>query len=433
MKHLKRYKTDAEYNSDKSNLQWPTVCGIDSGEKAKFISTKNLAATVTMYSDKKNYTINDNEVQATIVIAHNLTEPCNIELSCEDSNVTISQDTFTNVIGAVSTYMTYPLTTQDGVNGSKTFDVTAEITSADQSIEENAELIVNNILSRVIPITITSGSNSKLYDGIEFSDNTYSITSGSLLNGHRIADATISGRITNAGSVTNTISNAVILNSNNENVTNTYSITYVSGTLTVEQRNVIMTSASDTKTYDGFSLTNDEIDVTGDGFATDQGATYDVAGDQILVGGSQNIFAYTLTPNTNSDNYNITTHYGTLTVTDGTGEDDEPVPDELVVYIEETSEPEDSGGYVSGETVTYEITIVNIYQETKSVSLQKNEGLTIIGVLPENINGGDSVTIYAQNVITTSDEMNGAYTAIVTATIGSLTKTAEITVICQNS
>ena len=148
MKHLKRYKTDAEYNSDKGNLQWPTVCGIDSGEKAKFISTKNLAATVTMYSDKKNYTINDNEIRATIVIAHSLTEPCNIELSCEDNDVTINQDTFTNVMGAVSTYMTYPLTTQDGVNGSKTFDITAEITSADQTIVENAELVVDNILPR---------------------------------------------------------------------------------------------------------------------------------------------------------------------------------------------------------------------------------------------------------------------------------------------
>ena len=103
MKHLKRYKTDAEYNSDKGNLQWPTVCGIDSGEKAKFIRTKNLAATVIMYSDKKIYTINDNEIRATIVIAHSLTEPYNIELSCEDNDVTINQDTLTNVIGAVST------------------------------------------------------------------------------------------------------------------------------------------------------------------------------------------------------------------------------------------------------------------------------------------------------------------------------------------
>ena len=432
MRYLKRYSTDADYNSDKNNLQWPTVCGIDDGEQARFIEdVEELGATVTMYPDKKVYTLEDTTIQSTIIVAHNLTEPCDIELSCEDNNVTINQDTFTNVIGAVSTYMTYPLMPQDGVNGSKTFDITAEITSADQSIEEDAELVVNNILPRVIPITITSGSDSKLYDGIEFSDNTYSITSGSLLSGHRISDVTISGRITNAGSVTNTISNAVILDSSNVNVTNYYDITYVPGTLTVTKRNVVMTSASDAKTYDGTMLSNEDVYVTSDGFATGEGATYDVVGIQTLVGRSQNIFEYTLTPGTNSGNYNITTQFGTLTVTDGTGVDEDPVEPDLVINIEETSEPENSGGYVSGETMTFSITVNNIYAEEQDITLSSMTGLTLAQANFYNVRGGAGITTTATHVVTEADGLAGSYTATVNATVGNLTKTAEITVNTQ--
>ena len=429
MRYLKRYSTDADYNSDKNELQWPTVCGIDDGNHARFIEdVEELGATVTMYPDKKVYALEDTTIQSTIIVAHNLTEPCDIELSCEDSNVTINQDTFTNVISAVSTYMTYPLAPQDGVNGSKTFHITAEITSADQSIEEDAELVVNNIMPRVFPITITSGSDSKLYDGIEFSDSTYNITSGSLLSGHHIADVTISGRITNAGSVTNTISNVLIWDSSNTDVTNYYDITYVSGTLTVERRNVIITSASDTKTFDGSGLTNDGIEVTGDGFATGENATYDVTGNQTLVGRSQNQFIYYLTPGTNSGNYNITIQFGTLTVTDGTGVDEDLVEPDLVVWIEEITEPKDSGGYAIGETIAFSVNACNIYSEEQDITLSSMTGLTLGQSRFDNVHGGEWMSTTATYVVTEADGLAGSYTATVDATVGNLTKTAEITV-----
>jgi len=41
---------------------------------------------------------------------------------------------------------------------------------------------------------------------------------------------------------------------------------------------VTLTSATDSKVYDGTALTNDTVTVTGDGWATGEGATYDVTG-----------------------------------------------------------------------------------------------------------------------------------------------------------
>ena len=52
----------------------------------------------------------------------------------------------------------------------------------------------------------------------------------------------------------------------------------VDGTLTISKRSVTLTSADDEKVYDGKALTNDEVTVSGDGFVTGEGATYDVTG-----------------------------------------------------------------------------------------------------------------------------------------------------------
>ena len=87
------------------------------------------------------------------------------------------------------------------------------------------------------------------------------------------------------------------------------------GTLTISKREVTLTSASDSKKYDGNALTNDTVTVSGDGFADGEGATYDVTGSQTVVGSSANTFTYTLNKGTKADNYTITKAEGTLTVT----------------------------------------------------------------------------------------------------------------------
>ncbi|MBE6364931.1 MAG: DUF4347 domain-containing protein [Lentisphaerae bacterium] len=86
------------------------------------------------------------------------------------------------------------------------------------------------------------------------------------------------------------------------------------GTVKITPRQITFTSASDEKFYDGTVLTNDNVTVSGDGFVTGEGADFDVTGEQLFVGTSDNTFTYTLNSGTLAQNYVITTVLGILEV-----------------------------------------------------------------------------------------------------------------------
>lgn len=99
-------------------------------------------------------------------------------------------------------------------------------------------------------------------------------------------------------------------------------------TYTIAPRPVTLTSASDTKEYDGTPLTNNNVTPTvtaeGKGFVEGQGVTCTVTGTQTEVGSSDNTFTYEpKDKNTNLSNYEIKPIYGKLTVTENTT----PTPD----------------------------------------------------------------------------------------------------------
>ena len=68
----------------------------------------------------------------------------------------------------------------------------------------------------------------------------------------------------------------VTITEGGEDVTNQFAITLAGGSATVAKRSVILTSATASKPYDGTALTDDTVTVSGDGWATGEGATYDV-------------------------------------------------------------------------------------------------------------------------------------------------------------
>ena len=108
------------------------------------------------------------------------------------------------------------------------------------------------------------------------------------------------------------------------NVTGTITVTITgignyTGTVTrtyeITKRDVVLTSATDSKPYDGTALRNENVEVTGDGFAAGEGATFAVTGTITNVGTKANTFGYALNKNTLASNYNISTELGTLTIT----------------------------------------------------------------------------------------------------------------------
>ena len=129
-------------------------------------------------------------------------------------------------------------------------------------------------------------------------------------------------RITNKGERLNDI---VVSWEGSVGKSENYDIEYHDGTLTITPRKIKLTSASDSKQYDGEPLTNatvtaQYIDKDGNvvptekGFVDGEGAVYDVTGSQTNAGSSDNTFTYKLNENTLAKNYEIECVLGTLTV-----------------------------------------------------------------------------------------------------------------------
>ena len=158
-------------------------------------------------------------------------------------------------------------------------------------------------------ITVTKPENSK-YDGEEHKNKptvTDTKTDKVLVEG---TDYTLaySKDVINAGTVTVTVKGI-------GNYEGSFEVTYE-----ITKRNVTLTSGSASKVYDKTALTKDEVTVSGDGFAKDEGATYKVTGSRTKVGTSKNTFTYELKSNTTATNYNIEVKFGELKVTAQDGE-----------------------------------------------------------------------------------------------------------------
>ena len=158
-------------------------------------------------------------------------------------------------------------------------------------------------------ITVTAPEGSK-YDGEEHRNKptvTDTKTKATLKEGTDY-ELSYSKDVINAGTVTVTVTGI-------GNYEGSFEVTYE-----ITKRNVTLTSESASKVYDKTALTKDEVTVSGEGFAKDEGATYKVTGSRTKVGTSKNTFTYELKSNTTASNYNIEVKFGDLIVTAEDGE-----------------------------------------------------------------------------------------------------------------
>ena len=177
-------------------------------------------------------------------------------------------------------------------------------------VVEDGSLIINRkSIDDQNRITVTKPSDSK-YNGEEHKNKPTvadTKTNRTLVEGTDY-ELSYSKDVTNAGTVTVTVKG---IGNYSGKTTTTYQIT---------KRDVTLTSGSASRVYNKEALTNGEVTVSGDGFAKDEGATYDVTGSQTEVGESKNTFKYELKSNTKASNYNITKVEGDLKVTAEDGE-----------------------------------------------------------------------------------------------------------------
>ena len=165
-----------------------------------------------------------------------------------------------------------------------------------------------------VAITVTPRDGSKVYDGKPLTSA--GIDVDGLPAGFTLEAAT-KGTITDAGELLAEIdaSTIVIKNAAGEDVTAQFAnVTCGKAPLIVTKRPVTVTSATDSKVYDGAALTKHEAMVTAGSLVEGESFGYDFTGEQTAVGNSDNTFTVKAGANTTLDNYEITQVNGTLTV-----------------------------------------------------------------------------------------------------------------------
>ena len=194
--------------------------------------------------------------------------------------------------------------------------------------DTSGNYVVTSIINGTLTIsrkqlTITAGSDTKVYDGTPLTKDSYSHTN--LFAGEHIESVTITGSQTDAGTSDNVPSAAVIKNSNDDDVTASYDIIYVNGTLTVNPKEVGITwGETTTFVYDANShapsatatglLNGDEVDVSVTGQQTNVGNDYTATASGLTGDKAGN---YTIDA-TYTTNFSITPAALTITAKDRT-------------------------------------------------------------------------------------------------------------------
>ena len=344
---IKGHKAEAKYDGQKHTAEGYDVStsnALYTAADFKFTGTDSVtktdAGTYAMGLDKSQFeNKNGNFSNVTFVVEDGQLEIKKREVTLTSASdekvydgtaltngkVTVSGDGFANGEGA--TYNVTGSQTDVGSSDNEFTYVLNSNTKADnyKITESKGKLEVTAVTDKVT-VMITGDTASVTYDGKPHSVEGYTVTSISnplyttddfTFNGDKKAEGT------NAGEYKMGLTESQFTNTSNNFTNVTFVVT--DGSLTINKREVTLTSASDSKEYDGTALTNGEVTVSGDGFANGEGATYNVTGSQTDVGSSDNEFTYTLNEGTNEKNYNIELAPGKLEVT--------PVTEEVIVTI----------------------------------------------------------------------------------------------------
>ena len=291
-----------------------------------------------------------------------------------------------------------------------------------------------NASAEEVVVTITEHSATETYDGTEKSVTGYTVTdiSNELYTEDDFTfNGTAEAKGTEVGFYPMEVK-AEDFTNNNENFSNVKFV-IVDGGLTIEKRPVMVTVNTETYKYDGYLKT----------VADDNGQEYTVEGesegrgllngDDISLNVVYGVYAdeaqslvgqYTadakdgsiVISNANGDvtkNYAVTVVPGWLVITDGT-EDDPVNPDAVLTKTHL------AGVYDLGD-VTFTITVKNIYNEAKTITIREQPGVELIDadeegkIVYQDVPAGEQVTAYAKYTITEADILEGTFTNHVTA------------------
>ncbi len=169
--------------------------------------------------------------------------------------------------------------------------------------------------ARSVALVFTSQSQEKMYDGTALVCEEWSLVSGELKEGHT-ASVTVTGSQTGVGTTSNALS-ARIFDANGADVTKDYEITCNAGSLTVTSRPITISSATLEVEYNGAPVAVGEPEIMAGELVAGDTAQFQMIGEIIDVGVSENLFATTIINELGADvtaNYQITSFAGNVTV-----------------------------------------------------------------------------------------------------------------------
>lgn len=167
-----------------------------------------------------------------------------------------------------------------------------------------------------VTVTVTGNTASEKYDGTEKTASGYGVSISN--EKYTEADFEFKGNAEVKGTDANTYPmglTAANFTNKSANFTNVEFVV-TDGSLTINKRNVTLTSATDSKVYDGNALTNDKVTVGGDGFVAGEVTEIKATGSvtNVSEGEVTNTITFTKGEKFNEDNYAIEKKEGKLSI-----------------------------------------------------------------------------------------------------------------------
>ena len=292
--------------------------------------------------------------------------------------------------------------------------VPGDFTNSNKDFTNVTFVIVNGTLV-ISPrtLTITSGSDSKEYDGTPLTSSEIKVSGDGFVDGEG-ASYTFTGSQTNNGS-----KNIFDYELNANTKAKNYEITKEYGDLTVTavSTQIVITANSGEKMYDGSALINGGYTFTSGILVDGDVLTAVVEGSQLNAGSSANVVKSYRVMRGETD---VTANYrfaesvdGKLTVTARkvvmTSADDEKVYDGTPLTNDEITVTGD--GFIEGEGVTYDVTgsQLDVGSSDNSFTYELNEGTLAENYIIETEEGKLTVTSPEQHIVITANSAEKTY------------------------
>ena len=182
------------------------------------------------------------------------------------------------------------------------------------NIDANGENVLYAVWVEKAKITVVAKSDEITYDGNNhILDGFNSLT----IDGYTVSGLSASVSGTDAGTYNNVITGEATVTKDGKDVTNRVVVTKQNGTLTINKRQVTLTSEGGSKPYDGTALTKPDVAIGGLGFVNGEVKDIKATGSVTNVSDGEvtNTITYTPSEKFNKNNYQITKTEGKLSIT----------------------------------------------------------------------------------------------------------------------